>query len=107
MTSARESALKARIAQLLALDPLKQVVSGVTLTVLAREFSAAAAIEDSDVLAERAACVAVMVAALARLGAIETIEQGSTTTVCAEAFALELRRLQYAIEAVRQGLHRE
>lgn len=107
MTSARESALKARIAQLLALDPLKPVVSGVTLTVLAREFSAAAAIEDSDVLAERAACVAVMVVALARLGAIETIDRGDEVVVAAAGLAVELRRIQAAIDGVRQGLHRE
>lgn len=101
--SAREAALKARIQQLLALDPQKPVVSNATLTVIAREFSAAAAVEDSDVLAERRACLAVMEAHLARL--IPLAAAGESPD--AAALQIELTRHGLAIDGVRQGLHRD
>lgn len=106
----REAAIKARIGQLLALDPQKPVVSNATLTTLAREFAAARVVEDSDVLAERAACVAVMEAHLARLIPLLTeagLTQDGLTADGRDRLPIELTRHQVAIETVRQGLHRE
>lgn len=91
------AAIEARVRQLLTADPVCQgKVSATTIHALALEFARDPA-PDSDVLAERAACLALMQAAQARLdGADSNVPVGP----------LEARRLGEAIESVRQGLHR-
>ena len=59
-----------------------------------------------EVLSERAACLAVFDKIAKRLQAIEIDDQDGCALVCGDAFRLELRRIDAAIEGVRQGLHR-
>ena len=96
--------IEPRVAQLLAADPSCRGVKQSTIRALALEFAREAE-PDRDVLAERAACLAVMAATqvrFARLADLDAADSGAAGTL----LGLERRRGTEAIEMVRQGLHR-
>ena len=98
--------IQARVTQLLAADPACRGVKQATIRALAVEFAREAE-PDRDVLAERAACVAVLTAGQARLTALALAHHdGANGSEMAALLGLELRRSTEAIEMVRQGLHR-
>jgi|GEM_PF-5478552 len=103
----REEQIKARILQVLALDPQKPVVSAITTTTLAREWAAHHALPDSDVGAERSGCAGVMRAAAERFAALLPADMLADPMIDLDAFQLELRRFDEAIRGIGLGLHRQ
>lgn len=100
------AAAEARISAILTADPIcGGRVAASTIRTLATEMTREAK-PDSDVLAERGACLSLMEALRARLGQLSHDEQDGVDVVFLDAFALELRRLDEAIASVRLGLHR-
>lgn len=106
--------IEARIRQLLTLDPVCQgQVSGTTVRALALEFAREPE-PDSDVLAERAACLLLMGACAERLRALLAAAElegaassdPAESVVCSSDLGLELTRLNLASETIALGLHR-
>lgn len=92
------AAIEGRVRQLLETDPVCQgKVSATTIRAMALEFAREPE-PDGDVLAERTACVSLLTSIRNRIA-------GMNIDV-PDVVALEVRRLDAAIELVRQGLHR-
>lgn len=65
--------------------------------------------QDEPVLAERDACLQVLGALRDRFAALDTLSDDDgdeAATIDLEAFRVELRRADEAVESMRQGLHR-
>jgi hypothetical protein len=99
--------IEARIRQLLTADPVCQgQVSGTTVRALALEFAREPE-PDSDVLAERAACTALMTAGRQRIERLfERMEDGAVLADLREAVLIEIRRAAEAETSITLGLHR-
>lgn len=98
--------VEARVRHLLEMDSVCQgSVTARTVRALAMEFARDPE-PDSDVLAERQACIAVLASAAERCAALLPEDMLADPLIDIDAFRLELRRFDEAIAGLRIGLHR-
>ena len=104
---ASSGSIEAHFARLLDNDPVcGGNVSRTTVRALASYAEVARVLVDGDVAAERAACGAAMMEVRQRLAAIDMVHVAGVPICNGDSLALEIRRLDAAIEAMGAGLHR-